>query len=93
MRGSFATIAFLTAALIGTTVAVPVHAVTPSATGKYRNCKALNMKYPHGVGRTGAKDRTKNSKGPVRNFTINTNIYNANKGLDRDKDGIACEKH
>jgi hypothetical protein len=51
------------------------------------------MKYPHGVGRTGAKDRTKNSKGPVRNFTINTNIYNANKGLDRDKDGIACEKH
>ncbi len=30
---------------------------------------------------------------PVTNFKVNAAAYTANKGLDRDKDGIACEKH
>ena len=60
----------------------------------YKNCTAFNKKYPHGVGKLKAKDKT--SGDPVTTFKRSTKIYNLaasyNKGLDRDKDGIACEK-
>jgi hypothetical protein len=60
----------------------------------YKNCTALNKKYPHGLGRLGARDKT--SGDPVTNFRRSTRLYRIamsyNKGLDRDKDGIACEK-
>ena len=58
----------------------------------YPNCKALNRTYPHGVGRVGARDHTK-SGDPVTNFRRSNLFYRQNSGLDRDKDGIACEKH
>ncbi len=67
--------------------------VIPSPAGaarSYSNCKALNKDYPHGVGRSGARDST--SGRPVTNFKRNAGLYNANKSRDRDKDGIACEK-
>jgi Excalibur calcium-binding domain len=57
---------------------------------KYPNCKTLNKRYAHGVGRFGARDKT--SGDPVRNFYRNNRVYELNKGLDRDKDRIACEK-
>src|SRR4051794_36397543 len=64
------------------------------ATGRWRNCTAYNHVYPHGVGRTHAHDHT--SATPVTNFRHSTRLYriamNHNKGLDRDKDGIACEQ-
>jgi len=64
------------------------------ATGIYKNCTKLNHKYPHGVGKARAHDQTSGT--PVRNFKHSTKLYktamNHNKGLDRDKDGIACEK-
>ena len=54
----------------------------------------VNQWYPHGVGRVGARDRT--SGEPVRTFRRSNSIYRIamryNRGLDRDKDGIACEK-
>jgi hypothetical protein len=62
----------------------------------YRNCTALNKDYPHGVGRPGARDKTSGT--PVTNFKVSGSLYNANDGgagehdLDRDNDGIACEK-
>ena len=56
--------------------------------------------YPHGVGKPGATDDT--SGDPVTNFYRSTKLYNMNNGprnqatgeydLDRDNDGIACEK-
>jgi Excalibur calcium-binding domain len=59
-----------------------------------RNCTALNRKYPHGVGRRRARDKTSDT--PVTTFRRSTALYNIamrwNRGLDRDKDGIACEK-
>lgn len=58
----------------------------------YANCKALNAKYKHGVGRKGARDHVKGKTKPVKNFYVNTGLYNANTKLDRDKDGVACEK-
>jgi hypothetical protein len=78
--------------LVGGTVAVASPADAAGVT-KYKNCAALNKKYKHGVGRKGAKDKVRGSTKPVTNFTVNTKLYNANKKkLDRDKDGIACEK-
>jgi hypothetical protein len=60
----------------------------------YKNCTNLNKRYPHGVGKLLAKDKT--SGEPVTNFKRSTRLYllaiSYNRGLDRDKDGIACEK-
>jgi hypothetical protein len=57
------------------------------------NCKTVNAKYHHGVGRPGAHDRTKSTKGPVTNFLRSKTLYLKYKSLDRDHDGIACETH
>jgi hypothetical protein len=60
----------------------------------YRNCTNFNRKYPHGVGRLKAVDET--SGDPVTTFKRSTALYllatRHNRGLDRDKDGVACEK-
>jgi hypothetical protein len=60
----------------------------------YKNCAALNKKYPHGVGRVHAHDKTSGT--PVTTFFRSDRLYRLaisyNKGLDRDNDGIACEK-
>lgn len=60
--------------------------------GKFKNCKALNRRYAHGVGRVGARDKTK-SGDPVTNFRRSNRLYRLNQHLDRDNDKIACEKH
>jgi hypothetical protein len=68
------------------------HATIPA---KWKNCTAVNRRYPHGVGRNHAHDATTGT--PVTNFKRSTRIYNVamsyNRSLDRDKDGIACEKN
>ena len=61
---------------------------------RWKNCTIVNRRYPHGVGRYGAHDKTTGV--PVTNFKRSTRLYRLamhyNRGLDRDKDGIACEK-
>jgi hypothetical protein len=77
-----------------TTTAPPV-ATTPKPKAlaqKFKNCAELNKLYPHGVGRVGAHDRSNVRGAVVTNFTRNDAVYLANQSLDRDKDGIACEK-
>jgi hypothetical protein len=60
----------------------------------YKNCTNFHKRYPHGVGRRLARDKTSGT--PVTTFLRSTLIYRRamsyNSGLDRDKDGIACEK-
>ena len=60
----------------------------------YKNCTNLNKRYPHGVGKVLARDKSAGE--PVTNFRRSTKLYlvamSWNKGLDRDKDGIACEQ-
>jgi Excalibur calcium-binding domain len=62
----------------------------------WRSCTNYNKRYPHGVGRLRARDRVRPGNEPVTTFRRSTRIYNIamdyNKGLDRDKDGVACEK-
>jgi hypothetical protein len=61
----------------------------------YKNCTNLNKSYPHGVGTANARDKT--SGVPVTSFKHSNTLYNRamsyNRGLDRDKDRIACEKN
>lgn len=81
-------------------IAAPASAAPKAAS--YANCAALNAVYPHGVGRTGAKDHVSGKTKPVTTFTVSTTVYNLNNGphvtgskeydLDRDNDGVACEK-
>ena len=72
----------------------PAPAGAAAAPSLYKNCTNLNKKYPHGIGRVGARDSTSGT--PVTNFKRSTKVYKLamsyNSGLDRDKDGIACEK-
>ena len=91
-------IAVVTALLLGTVGAVASQAApTPPS---YKTCKALNRVYAHGVGRTNARDKTSGER--VTNFKRSDRLYRHNDGkggappqeydLDRDNDGIACEK-
>ncbi|MEO9138779.1 MAG: DUF1524 domain-containing protein [Jatrophihabitans sp.] len=57
---------------------------------RFRNCTDMHRTYPHGVGKVGARDKTKSK--PVTTFTRSNALYAANKASDRDRDGIACEK-
>jgi hypothetical protein len=75
---------------IVTVVVLPFFASTSC---KYQNCAALNGVFPHGVGRPGAVDKVAKSTPRVTNFAVDAAQYNENASrLDRDKDGIACER-
>jgi Excalibur calcium-binding domain len=72
----------------------PGAGATGAVRAPWKNCKQVNSKYPHGVGKLHAHDKTKGT--PVTTFRRSTRLYliamRNNSGLDRDKDGIACEK-
>jgi hypothetical protein len=70
--------------------AAPAHAAAPKPV-RYKNCAALNKVYKHGVAQRNARDKVKSGT-PVTTFTVNTAAYKKNTHLDRDKDGVACEK-
>ena len=72
-------------------LAVPAQAHT---TGIHDNCTNFNERYPHGVGRKTAVDKTSGTK--VTTFKKSNKIYNTavshNADLDRDGDKIACDQ-
>lgn len=91
--------AVASAALLATPAGAGTYGTTDAAADAaapklYKNCTNLNKKYPHGLGRANARDKT--SGDPVTTFKRSTRLYNIamshNRGLDRDKDGVACEK-
>jgi len=89
----------LTITLTSLALAAPVAVMSTPAeahtTGIHDNCTNLNKKWPHGVGKRGARDHTSGDR--VTNFKRSTKQYrlaeNHNGTLDADNDGIACEKH
>jgi len=87
----------LSVATIGLVLAAPTSAALRGDAAMprlYRNCTALNAKYPHGLGRANAVDKTSGER--VTNFRRSTRLFlvamSYNRGLDRDKDRVACEK-
>ncbi|WP_312719991.1 excalibur calcium-binding domain-containing protein [Mobilicoccus sp.] len=96
MNRALALVVAATAVAAPLTLATAPAADAATAASKYRNCAALHRDYPNGVGRRGAVDRANGGpkSNPVRNFTRNDRLYNSlSKSLDRDRDGIACERH
>src|SRR3954447_21349876 len=85
------------AALIASPVIAAQTAEAAAIPAQYKNCTALHKAYKHGVGHKGAHDRTKSGRNRVTNFKVSAKLYSAairaNKRLDADKDGVACEKH
>lgn len=72
--------------ILSVTYAVEVSA----AAKKYKNCTELNKDYKGGVAESSS---AKNKGGKTKHKPhVSKDIYNANKGLDRDNDKIACEK-
>lgn len=75
--------------------AAPAPAATGAVPLRWKNCTIVNKRFPHGVGKLHAHDKT--SGIPVTTFRRSTLLYNRamsyNRSLDRDRDGIACEKH
>jgi hypothetical protein len=67
-------------------VASPVP--TPKTAPVFRSCEALRAAYPDGVERAGASNTGKKAHGHI---ALDKAVYRANKALDHDKDGIACE--
>ncbi|RCK70490.1 calcium-binding protein [Desertihabitans brevis] len=90
------------AALLALPTAGTVEAASSPKPKSYANCTALNKVYPHGVGKAKAKDKVSGKSKPVTNFRKSDKVYSYNDGgskrykgekdLDRDNDGIACEK-
>jgi hypothetical protein len=80
----------------GALVAAPLALASPAdaVAHRWKNCTIVNHRLPHGVGLSTAHDKTPGV--PVTTFRHDSALYhkamNANSGLDRDKDGIACEK-
>ena len=81
-------------AVAGSVVLVP--AAPALAAPSYANCTALQQSFPHGIGRAGARDVVRGSTRPVTTWKRDTAGYDravrANRDLDRDRDGVACER-
>ena len=65
-----------------------------AAAKKFKNCTELNKVYVGGISEK--KSSANKNKAGVPQVsknapTVSAKIYKENKGLDRDKDGIACE--
>ncbi|MEC2077502.1 excalibur calcium-binding domain-containing protein [Metabacillus fastidiosus] len=84
----------VTAIILSVSLILGISAVSPSsadaAAKSYKNCKALNKDYKGGVAKS---SNVKNKGGKTKHSPhVSADLYNANTKLDRDGDGIACEK-
>lgn len=80
---------FIAAFLVFYMIAMPIQSAN-AAPAKFKNCTELNKTYPGGV----AKDTKVRNVGGKTKFKpfVSAEIYKLHTTMDRDKDGIACEK-
>lgn len=89
-------VAAATTVLAGT-VALGGATSAQAATATYKNCDAVHKAYSGGIALKATKDNTVRSGGKVTHRAFKGTVkkddalYNANKKLDADADGIACE--
>jgi hypothetical protein len=85
--------ALVVAGATALTLLAPASA-TEATPSLWKNCTHVHSRYRHGVGRANAHDHTSGT--PVTNFYRSSRVYKIamrwNRGLDRDRDGIACEQ-
>ncbi|GEN82406.1 hypothetical protein SLU01_07180 [Sporosarcina luteola] len=70
-------------------ITIPINSAA-AAPAKFKNCTELNKTYPGGVAKN-AKVRNKGGKTKYKP-TVSAELYKLHTGMDRDKDGIACER-
>jgi hypothetical protein len=70
------------------TFSVAAPAAAPPAAPVFTSCQALRAVYPQGVQLAGATNTGKKARGHV---ALDDAVYRANRALDPDKDGLACE--
>lgn len=81
--GALAAVAFTVPA--GATVARP-------AVHHFVNCTDMHRVYEGGVARRGARDHRTDGGHAQYAPHVSTKLYRANKQMDRDGDGVACEQ-
>jgi len=87
------------AALAVAAVAGPaVPAQASPAAQRFTSCAAVHRAYSGGIAKQGVRSNTVHSHGRVQHralkgrVKVSTALYAANRRLDRDRDGIACER-
>jgi hypothetical protein len=82
------------AAMLAVSATLGVASASARIPAAWKNCTQVNKRYPHGIGKAKAHDKTSGT--PVTTFKRSTQLYEVamhyNRALDRDHDGIACEK-
>ncbi|NHC46747.1 excalibur calcium-binding domain-containing protein [Motilibacter aurantiacus] len=72
----------------GGAAALPAEA----AARAFDNCSHMHTVYKGGVAKKGAKDKRRGGGRARYAPKVSDALYAANRSMDRDKDGIACEK-
>lgn len=80
---------FIAMSLMFLLIAMPIQSAD-AAPVKFKNCTELNKTYPGGVAKD-AKVRNVGGKTKYKPF-VSAEIYKLHTKMDRDKDGIACER-
>ena len=71
-------------------LALSLSGTIPAEAVKFKNCTAVNKVYKGGVSKSAG---TVNVGGKTKyEPTVDAKLYETLKSMDRDKDGIACEK-
>ncbi len=68
-------------------IAVALFIPSTASASAFKNCTALNAKYPNGVAKSAAAAAAQ--KKPPK---VSATVYKKNIKMDRDKDGTVCEK-
>jgi hypothetical protein len=79
--------------LLALIVALPfgASAVADASTAKvFKNCTAVHTKYKHGIAKSSYA--ASHATGLTGTPKVSRKLYKANKRLDRDRDGVACEQ-
>jgi hypothetical protein len=86
------TFAIAVALAVGSLVLMPAISADAARVPVYKNCTAVHQKYKGGIAKNGAKDKRRGGGHAKYKPYVNTALYLANKKMDADKDGIACEQ-
>lgn len=71
-------------------IALAFSGALPAEAAKYKNCTAVNKVYKGGVAKAaGVVNKGGKTKHEPK---VDAKLYKTLKSMDRDKDGIACEK-
>jgi hypothetical protein len=77
---------------LGAALLLAPPAASAAVPREFGKCADLQAIYRHGVAKPGAHDVVRGHTKPVTTFLVDRKLYALNQSLDRDRDGVACEK-